>query len=94
MLSSRLLATTGCEGENRCMRARVCGKFAPFTEVNGVKIELLSALLLNVDDLSTLGSDKNVDNELYVEVGVRTSVLELVEIGRLTFGLKLSFMWF
>ena len=76
------------------MRARVCGKFAPFTEVNGVKIELLSALLLNVDDLSTLGSDKNVDNELYVEVGVRTSVLELVEIGRLTFGLKLSFMWF
>lgn len=94
MLSSRLLATTGCEGENLCMRARVCGEFAPFTEVNGVKTELLSALLPNVDDLSTLGSDKNVDNELYVEVGVKISVLELVEIGRLTFGLKLSFMWF
>ena len=62
------------------MRARVCGEFAPFTEVNGVKTELLSALLPNVDDLSTLGSDKNVDNVELINVNfnLRNHPIEIV----------------
>ena len=57
-------------------------------------MELLSTLPASVDDLSTFGSDRSVDNELYVEMGVGMPKFELFKIGKLTFGLKFSFIWF